>query len=167
MCVRRVRDQILDRDGWVRNAVDERRIGAVFQQSADQIGEQRLMCADRRVNPAGHAQMVAADHLLIKWFAHAMQALKFVFRSPGQGMDGGQCQSVMGGKLRINIFACRQQQFCAYDIRDVRVWFTGKNRKIIVAIDLGALDLRVPIGAFDQADHQPVAGAAGEVDAIL
>jgi hypothetical protein len=38
------------------------------------------------------------------------------------------------------------------------------DREIFEAVDLGALDLGVPIGALDQPHHHPAAGAAGEID---
>ena len=42
-----------------RRSVDEGGIGAVFQQAADEIGKQRVMRADRRVDPAGPVELAA------------------------------------------------------------------------------------------------------------
>jgi hypothetical protein len=53
--------------------------------------------------------------------------------------------------------------FCAGDVRNVGVHLAGVDGVVLQAIDLGALDLAVPVRAFHQADHQPVAGAPGQV----
>src|SRR2546423_12681938 len=62
----------------IGDTVDERRVGAVLQQSADEIGEKRLVRADRRIDPARTVELVRADHLLIQRFPHAVQALDLV-----------------------------------------------------------------------------------------
>ena len=71
-------DEVVDRHARIGDAVDERGVGAVLEQPADKIGEQGLVRADRRVDPARSIELVAADHLLVQRFAHAVQALEFV-----------------------------------------------------------------------------------------
>ena len=50
--VDRVGDQLVDRDVGIGDAVDEGGVGAVLQQPAHEIGEQRLVRADRRIDAA-------------------------------------------------------------------------------------------------------------------
>ena len=56
----RIGDQRLDATRCVGDAVDEGGVGAVLQQAAHQIGEQRLVRADRRVDAAGPVELVRA-----------------------------------------------------------------------------------------------------------
>jgi hypothetical protein len=53
----RVGHQLGDRHAGVADAVDERGVGAVFQQAAHQVGQQRLVVAHRRVDAAGPRQL--------------------------------------------------------------------------------------------------------------
>src|SRR5579859_6796677 len=69
-----------DRRDWlalVDDAVDKRGVGAVLQEPPYQIGEQILMAADRRVDPARLVHLLLPDDLLVKRCAHAVQALEF------------------------------------------------------------------------------------------
>jgi hypothetical protein len=75
----RVGDQRVDRQGGVGDAVDERRVGAVLEQAADEVGQQVLVAADRRVDAAGAAPRSRADDLVVQLFAHAVQALVLPF----------------------------------------------------------------------------------------
>ena len=58
------------------DARDEGRIGAIFQQAANQICEQILMTADRRVNAAGLVHLRLAHDLFVERLTHAMKPLK-------------------------------------------------------------------------------------------
>ncbi len=75
--VDRVGDQIADRQGFVDDAIDERGVRAILEQAAHQIRQQVFVRADRRVDAAGHVQMLAADHFVVQVRAHAVQALEF------------------------------------------------------------------------------------------
>ena len=45
------------------------------------------------------------------------------------------------------------------------MWMLAReDRKALQPVDLGALDLAVPVGALDQPHHQPPPAAAAEVD---
>ena len=61
--IRRILEERFDRDGGVGDAIDEGCVGAVFQEPAHEIGKQRFMRADRRINPARAVEMGGADHL--------------------------------------------------------------------------------------------------------
>ena len=57
----RVGHQLGDGHVGVANAVDERGVGTVFQQAAHQVGQQRFVRADRRVDAAGPGQLAVGD----------------------------------------------------------------------------------------------------------
>jgi hypothetical protein len=65
-----------DVDRRIDDAVDERRVGAVLEQPAHEIREQRLVRPHRRVDAARRAQLLSPDHLVVHGFAHAVQALE-------------------------------------------------------------------------------------------
>ena len=86
----RVGDDLVDRGMLVDDAVDERGVGAVFEQPPHQIGEQILMAADWRVDAARAVHLVGR-HLVIERLAHAVQALEFpVTALTGQFEDRGE-----------------------------------------------------------------------------
>ncbi len=160
----RIGDKIVDRHARVGDAVHERGVGAVLEQTANEIGEQGLVRADRRIDPARPIQLVAADHLLVERLAHAVQALEFVLAAIEVGTSedehGSERLRVVGGELRIDRIGRRKQFACAGEIAHVGVDFAREHRKAVEAVDLRALDLRIPISALDQADHQPATRAA-------
>ena len=164
----RIGDEVGDRNLGIGNTIDEGAVGAVFQQAADEIGEQRLVRADRRVDAAGAVQLVRANHLIIQRLAHAVEALELIIADgevgAGHGVDGGQRLRIVGGKLRKHHIAVRQQAAGAGEVGYVGVDLARVDGEIRLPIDLRALDLGVPIGALDQPDHDAAVGAAGEVD---
>ncbi len=161
-------DEFADGRARVGDAVDERGVGAVFQEPANEIGEQRLVRTHRRIDAARPVELVAADHLLVKRLAHAVQALEFVLAAieigAGEDENGSEGLSVVGGELRIDRVRRGEQFARTGKVAHVGVHLAGKHRETIEAVDLRALDLRIPIGALDQTDHQPAARAAREVD---
>ena len=78
--------------------------------------------------------------------------------------DGGERLRVVGGELRKDRVRRGEQFARAGEIGDVGMDLAGEDRKAVEPVDLGALDLRVPVGALDQPDHQPPPRAAGEID---
>ena len=170
----RVEHQVFQRDAVVGDAVDEAGVGAVFQQTAHQVGQQGFVAAHRRVNAARAVQLAVgdlADHLLVQRLAHAVQALELVLTRvvvlPGQLVDGRQRVGVVGGELRVDRFWCCQQLACAGQVGHVGVRLAGVHRIAFQAVDLRQLDLAVPVGAFYQADHQAVAAALGQLDDVV
>ena len=160
----RVGDDLIDRLPVVDDAVDERGVGAVFEQAPHQIGEQVLVAADRRVNPAGVVEMLGSDDLLVERFPHAVQALEFPvpaiaghFENRGNGMRVVRCE------LRIEGGAMGEQPARAGEIGDIGRDFARVHRIAVEPALLRALDLAVPIGAFDQADHQAPPAAPGKI----
>src|SRR5208337_1741422 len=47
---------------------------------------------------------------------------------------------------------------------DVAMHLAGEDGEAFEAVDLRALDLRIPVGALDEAHHQPARRAAREID---
>ena len=125
------------------------------------------MGADRGIDPARAAQLVVADDLLIQRLPHAVQALELILAGDeraGHAVDRRDRVGIMGGELREHRVGCGQQRAGAGEIADVGVDLPGEHRKALKPVDLGALDLAVPVGALDQADHEPVAAAPCEID---
>ena len=60
---------------------------------------------------------------------------------------------VVGRKLRIDPVGHAKQFARVADVADICVCLLREHWKARHAFDLGAFDLGVPIGAFDQADH--------------
>ena len=73
---------LVDRHTLVHDLVHERAVSAVLQQAADEIGEQVVMRAHRRVDAA--AEPVRFAHCLVQGLAHAVQALEFEVRAPAR-----------------------------------------------------------------------------------
>ena len=151
-----------DRLALVDDTVDERGVGAVFQQPPHQIGEQILVAADRRVDPARQAHR--ADDLLVKRLAHAVQALEFpVLAFAGKLQHRRQRLRVVGGELRIERRAGVEEAPGAGQVRHVRRDLAGVDGIGREAAFLRAFDLAVPIGALDEAQHQPASGLRRQI----
>ena len=133
----RVGDELVDRHARVGDAVDERGVGAVLEQPAHEIGEQRLVRADRRIDAARPIELVAADDFLVERLAHAVQALELVLAAievrPGHRQDGGERLGVVGGELRIDRVRRGEQLAGAGEIADVGVDLAGEDGKVVHA----------------------------------
>ena len=142
---------ILGRDGFVHDLMHKAAVRAVFQQAADQIGQQIAMRADRRIDPA--AALVFADHDVMQTLAHAMQALEFEIGVADHVQNRRDRVGVMGRELRIDAVGIADQLLRIGDIADIGFHLAGEQGEVGQAFDLRALDLAVPIGALDQTHH--------------
>ena len=164
----RIADQRVDRHVVVGDAVDERRIGAVFEQAADEVGEQFLVAADRRVDP--HRGRRVADPALelgefvVQPLAHAVEALEFERGLAGQRLDRADGVGVVRGEGRVDAVRRGEHPLGAGEVGDVGRDLAREHRIVGQAGDLRGLDLAVPIGALDEPDHQRALVRAGEVD---
>src|SRR5450631_1142284 len=111
-----ISDELVDADRGVGNAIDERGVGSVFEETAHQISEQRLVRADRRVDAARAIELALrdrADDLVVEWLAHSVKALEFeLLRAvgfAGEMVDRRQGQCVVGGELRVDGVRRREQ----------------------------------------------------------
>ena len=171
----RILDERVERHRRVGDAMDERSVGAVFEQATDEIREQRLVRADRRVDPAWARQPAFAggtDDLLVQGLAHAVQALEFVLarRIPGgisELVDRRQCVRVVGRELRENGIGRGEQAARACQVGDVGVGLPCVHRIAVESFHLRALDLAVPVRPFDEADHQSMPRATREIDECI
>ncbi len=166
----RIGHQHLQRDALVRDAVDERGVRAVFQQSAYQVSQQGFVAADRRIDAARTIQttFALADHLFVQRLAHAVQALELVLAGvivrARELIHGGKGMGVVCGELRIDRLGRREQLAGAGDEGHVGVSLAGIDRVAFQPVDLRKLDFAVPVSAFDQTDHQPMVAALGQID---
>ncbi len=145
----------LGRQVLVDDLVHEGRVGAVLKQAPDEIGEEVAMGPDGGVDPASRAGLFAQH--IVQCRPHAVQALKLEpLRPSGHLQHRGGGMGVVGGELRPQPIAHGKQLAGTGDVGDVAGRLAGEDRKAIEPHHLGALDLGVPIGALDQADHQTV-----------
>ena len=157
--VDRVGDDLLDRHALVQQGVDERGVGAVLQQAANQVGQQVFVTADRRVGPQGDAVIEVVGGL-VERLAHAVEALVLDLDAGvlGHAHHGRQGVGVVGGELGVEV-RCRSDQGLGVDqVRQVGGGLGRIDRIVRTAGDLAALDLAVPVGALHEADHQAAAG---------
>jgi hypothetical protein len=73
---RGILDQAFERYLIVEDAIDERGVGAVLEQPANQIRQQVLVAADRGIDPTRDGAVIGPHQPLVQGFAHAVQALK-------------------------------------------------------------------------------------------
>ncbi len=172
--VHRVLHQVLQRDAVVGDLVDERGVGAVLEQASHQVRQQRVVRAHRRVDAARPRQLARghrAHHLFVQRLAHPVQALEFVLAGvvvlPRQRVDRGQRVGVVGRELRVHRFGRGEQLARTGDVGDVGVGLAREDRIAVLAIELRALDLAVPVRALDQSDHQAMLAAARQIDEVV
>src|SRR5205807_1916432 len=133
------------------------RIGAVFQEAPHEISEQVAVAADGGVDADGGRWMIRA-YKIVKHFAHAMQALELVASNSAGFLDYARHrQRIVSGELRINARAGCEQLARADGIAEIGHRLAGEYGIIRQPALLRALDLGVPIGALDQAQHDAAA----------
>ena len=176
--------QLFHADRLVRQLVHKRRVGPVLQQASHQIGQQVLVRTHRSVDPAGDQRVLqhlavhtfphAMQPLQFKLTRpHACpcvycaaprgsRALLKAARCGGLGaglrchlQDGRNGGCVVRGELRINRVRRFEQSPGAGQVGHVGMVLVGEYRVSRQAHFLRALDLGVPIRAFDQPAHQP------------
>ena len=140
----------------IHDLVHERRIGAVFQQAAHQIGQQIAMCPDRRIDAA--ARPLIGQHQIMQPFAHAMQALKLELAQADTGrlrqiQNRRHGMRIMARELRIDAVGHAQQFLRIGDIADIGGLLAGEHRETVQPQHLRALHLGIPIGALHQPHH--------------
>ena len=156
-------DDALHRRLLVEQGVDERGVGAVLQQAADEVGQQVLVAAHGGVDAQGK-RAVALVRGGVERLAHAVQALEFGAQAhlARHQAHGGQRVGVVGGELAVEVRRGRQQGAGAGEVAHVGGGLGGEDRIAGQAGCLGALDLGVPVGALDQPHHEAAAGGAGD-----
>ena len=63
---------------------------------------------------------------------------------------------VVGRKLRVEGLPVGENPFRAGYVGNIGIRFSGKHGIACKALHLGVLDFRIPVGAFDQADGDPL-----------
>ena len=146
----RIGKQHVFADILIRQLMDETAICAIFQQTPDQIGQQILMPANRRIDAAMIARTL--DKPFKQSFAHAVQALKFeIARLPCPPDNRCDRQRIMRRESRADIFGC-QQIARACQIRHIGRRLAREDRIVGEPTFLCVLNLGIPIRALDQAD---------------
>ena len=127
------------------------------------------MAADRRIDPAGRIGKFGAQRL-VERLAHAVEPLKLEALDAAGILDhAGHRQRIMGGELRRTADRARaRSRFGASHVTEIGHRLAGEHRIIGEAALLRALDLGVPIGAFDQPHREPAvpAAAAASIQSI-
>ncbi|MNI72165.1 hypothetical protein D3C73_1280880 [compost metagenome] len=101
---------------------------------------------------------------VIQGLAHAVQALELDGHAAigGHAVHRGQGVGVVGGELGEDVGRGLDQRLGADQIVQVGRRLGREDRIVGTAVDLGQLDLGVPIGALDQAHHQAAARGLGQ-----
>ena len=151
------------RHALVQQGMDEGGVGAVLQQAAHQIGQQFLVAADGSVGANDHVAPLGPG-AIIERLAHAVQTLELDGHAAigGHAVHGGQGVGVVGGELGEDVGRGLDQGLGADQIVQVGRRLGREHRIVGAAVDLGQLDLGVPIGALDQAHHQATARRLGQ-----
>ncbi len=135
--------------------IDEGRVRAVLQEPPHQIGEQIAMAADRRIDAARRARRVAQQRL-VERLAHAVEPLELIaLDAAGDLDDGRDGEGIVGRDLRIEPRPRRQQLARAGHVAEVGHGLAGEHGVVGEPALLGALDLGIPVGALDEAHHEP------------
>ena len=151
-------------DGFllVGNAIDERGVSAVFEKSADEVGEQVFMAADRSIDAAGAAEFAFADDFFVERFAHSVQALQLEGDRTAGDMGDRERVRVVRGELGIERALVGQQEAHAREVGQVCVLLAGEHGIVGVTAFLRPFDLAVPIRALHEAHGDAFAAALGE-----
>ena len=138
---------------------------AVLEQAADEVRQQVLVAADRRIHPAGMPETRFLHDHAVKFAAHAVQTLEFVIEPiAGEFGHGRDRVRVVRGELRVESGPVFQHLFRAGNVGDIGVRLAREHRISVEPLDLGVLDLAVPVGALDQAQRDAPAGFLGQCD---
>jgi hypothetical protein len=82
----RIFQQALEGHRGIDDLVHERGVGAVLEEPAHEIGEQRLVGAHGGVDAAGQPEILRPDHLVVERLAHAVQALELEVAVPARDL---------------------------------------------------------------------------------
>ena len=100
----------------------------------------------------------SAMQRLVERLAHAVQPLKLEAVDAAGILDhAGDGERIVGGELRKQTAACREQASDAGHVAKIGHGLAREHRIIGEPALLRALDLGVPIGAFDQPHREPAA----------
>ena len=154
-----------DRHALVPHPRHEGRVRAVLQEPTHQVGQEVAVPADGRVDPAG--DVLGLAHRLVERLAHPVQALELEARPVAGGVGhlqhGRHGQRVVGGDLREQDVAALQHPARAGQEGHVGRGLAREDGEVVLPLDLGVLDLRVPVGALDKPHHHPAALRCGLV----
>ncbi len=137
----------------VDDLVDEGGVGAVLEKPADEVGEKVAVRADRGVDAAACA--FPLQHDVVEPLAHAVKALELEGLALAHVEHRGDGVGVVGGELRIDPVGHAEELLRIGDVADVGRLLAGEDREVLEPQHLRALDLGVPVGALDEADHDP------------
>ena len=144
----------------------KRRVGAVLQQPAHQVGQQVAVRTHWGIDAAGYRGVL--QHLAVQPLAHAVQALQLKRRTGTRCHldDGGNGGRVVAGKLRVNGIRRVQQRPRTRQVGHIGMVLVGEHRVGGQTQFLGALDFCVPIGTLHQAAHQAQVVAPRQRDGV-
>ena len=157
----RIGEQSIDRDIFVNELINKGTVRSIFQKTPDQIRQKFFIAANRRIDPTRLGEFRVVYYVVIECFAHSMQTLEFEFLDFSiSGLFAHRCKrmGVVRCELRINYITGIQHLPGANEITQIGVKFSCKYRVADQPLNLSTLDFRIPVGAFDEADHQTAPG---------
>ncbi len=121
------------------------------------------MAADRRVDAARPVHLVGVDDLGVEFFAHAVQALKFIVSIRATVVqDARQCVRIVRRKLGINTVAGGQCLSRTGQVGHVGMHLSCEDRITLQPLLLSALDLGIPVRTLYQAQRNAAAAISGQ-----
>src|SRR5690242_16087594 len=110
--------------------VDERRVRAVLEQTADEIRQQVFVRTHWRVGANAWERLHMFTRHFVERLAHAMQALELKLRAlRGKLQNHGHRERVMRGELRIEHIICSKQPSRADEITHIRSSLGSQHRE--------------------------------------
>ena len=164
--------QLVNRYVGFGQLMHEGGIGAVLQQTSDQIGQEIAMRSDRGIDANGGLGVLRCAHGLIDALAHAMEALEFKrdMVHPGllrQVQHGGQRGCIVCGELRVDVVGMGQQGLRTRQVRQVCVGLAREHGIALQPQLLCALDLCVPVRALHESDAELAFRRTSQLDHFL
>ena len=105
-------------------------VRAIFEQAADEIGEQVAVGADGGIDAHRARRREQRDERVMRALAHAVQPLQLIIGAREQFGDKRQRHRIVAGEGRIDAILTIAQQLGAAHIIEVGVEFRGEHRKI-------------------------------------
>ena len=108
--------QVAHAQSGIGELMNKRRVRAVFQQAAHQVGEQVFVRPHRRIHAADHQRVF--QHLAVHALTHAVQALQLKRTTAARTHlhDGRYRGRVVGGKLGVDHIRRVQQRASASQV---------------------------------------------------
>ena len=145
----------------IDDLVHEAAVRPVFQKPPHQVGQEVAMRAHGGIDPA--AGGVSPVQYVMQRLAHAVQALELErIVILGHVQDRRRRMGIVRGELRVDAVRIPKEFPRAAQVGHVGRRLVGVDREARQPLDLGTLDLGIPVGPFHEADHDLAVKLGGQ-----